>query len=112
MHIKKAKIGMNFCLGCFGPLLPLTEMNRYDPGESVSYNFTCAPSEDSDQPAHPHRLIRIFAGLRHLGSLGTLKPTKWHVKTLISLRGLSLWGRLCDIEGNAVSWLKAYMYQV
>ena len=26
-----------------------------------TYNKTCATSEDSDQPAHPRRLIRVFA---------------------------------------------------
>ena len=29
----------------------------------------CAPSEDSDQPGHPHSLIRVFA-VRSVGSLG------------------------------------------
>ena len=28
---------------------------------SVSMNLDCAPSEDSDQPAHPPSLIRVFA---------------------------------------------------
>ena len=33
-----------------------TELN-YKPGNSVSYKTACAPSEDSDQPAHVHQLI-------------------------------------------------------
>ena len=33
----------------------------YEPGHSISYKITCAPSEDLDQPAHPRRLIRVFA---------------------------------------------------
>ena len=28
-----------------------------EPGHSNSYNFTCVPSEDSDQPSHPSSLI-------------------------------------------------------
>ena len=32
------------------------------PWHSNSCNFTCAPSEDSDQPAHLRSQIRIFAG--------------------------------------------------
>ena len=31
--------------------------------------MACAPSEDSDQPGHPHSLIRVFA-VRFMGSLG------------------------------------------
>ena len=33
----------------------------YEPTHDKIYNKTCATSEDSDQPAHPHRLIRGFA---------------------------------------------------
>ena len=32
------------------------------PQRRKTYLCTCAPSEDSDQPAHSHRLIRIFTG--------------------------------------------------
>ena len=32
-----------------------------DPGHVKIYNKTCATSEDSDQPAHPRSLIRVFA---------------------------------------------------
>ena len=31
------------------------------PGHNISYKLTCAPSEDSDQPAHPRSLIIVFA---------------------------------------------------
>ena len=31
-------------------------------GQSMFYKITYAPSEDSDQPAHPHSLIRVFEG--------------------------------------------------
>ena len=41
------------------------EMVRYElmtnePVHSISYKITCAPREDSDQPAHPH--IGVVAG--------------------------------------------------
>ena len=32
-----------------------------EPTHDRIYNNTCATSEDSDQPAHPHSLIRVFA---------------------------------------------------
>ena len=38
-----------------------------EPVISKRYKFTCAPSEDSDQPAHPRSLIRIFNG-SYIGS--------------------------------------------
>ena len=31
------------------------------PAHDKTYNKTCATSEDSDQPAHPRSLIRVFA---------------------------------------------------
>ena len=33
-----------------------------EPAHDKTYNKTCATSEDSDQPAHPRSLIRVFAG--------------------------------------------------
>ena len=33
----------------------------YEPAHDKTCNKTCATSEDSDQPAHPHSLIRDFA---------------------------------------------------
>ena len=36
--------------------------NTFEPGHSISYNIAYVPSEDSDQPAHPRSLIRIFTG--------------------------------------------------
>ena len=30
-----------------------------EPGHSISYNTACAPSENSDQPVHPHSLISL-----------------------------------------------------
>ena len=33
-----------------------------EPQRRETYLRTCAPSEDSDQPAHSRRLIRIFTG--------------------------------------------------
>ena len=32
-----------------------------EPSHDKAYNKTCATSEDSDQPAHSHSLIRVFA---------------------------------------------------
>ena len=33
----------------------------HEPAPDKTYNNTCATSEDSDQPAHPRILIRVFA---------------------------------------------------
>ena len=33
----------------------------YEAAHDKTYIKTCATSEDSDQPAHPHSLIRVFA---------------------------------------------------
>ena len=33
----------------------------YEPPHDKSNKMICAPSEDSDQPGHPHSLIRVFA---------------------------------------------------
>ena len=42
--------------------------------ESQSYILTCAPIEDSDQPAHPRSLIRVFVvRSKKLCILGYLK---------------------------------------
>ena len=35
---------------------------KNEPGHSNSYKIACAPSGDSDQPAHLRSLIRVFAG--------------------------------------------------
>ena len=37
-----------------------------------TYNKSCATSEDSDQPAHPRSLIRVFSvRMKYLGFLAT-----------------------------------------
>ena len=42
------------CILLYTPILP------YELGHSISYKIACAPSEDSDQPAHPRRPIWVF----------------------------------------------------
>ena len=50
------------------------EENATEPGHSFICKIACASSEDSDQPAHLHRLIRVFAvRLKTLWNLGYLK---------------------------------------
>ena len=41
--------------------LPVERCNN-GPAHDKTYNKTHAASEDSDQPAHPRSLIRVFAG--------------------------------------------------
>ena len=38
-----------------------------EPPDDKINKMACAPSEDSDQPGHPHSLIRVFA-VRSVGS--------------------------------------------
>ena len=56
----------------YGHLLILgtSETYSYKPGHNISYKIACVPSEDSDQPAHPRSLIRVFTG-HSLGSQGS-----------------------------------------
>ena len=50
----------------------------YEPEHDKTYNETCATSEDSDQPAHPRSLIRVFADrMCLLQALGYPKRDKW-----------------------------------
>ena len=44
-------------------------LQRFEPQREKTYLQTCAPNEDSDQPAHPRSLIKIFTG-RVLDSQG------------------------------------------
>ena len=44
------------------PSLQSIELIKNEQGHSISYKMACVPSEDSDQPAHPRCLIRVFAG--------------------------------------------------
>ena len=37
------------------------QINKNKPAHDKTYNRTSAISEDSDQPVHPHSLIRVFA---------------------------------------------------
>ena len=38
-------------------------VNKFEPGHSIFHKIAFAPSEDSDQPAHPRSLIRVTAWL-------------------------------------------------
>ena len=42
-----------------------------EPVSSEMYMLACAPIEDSDQPAHPRSLIRVF-DRSSMGSLGSI----------------------------------------
>ena len=61
----------------------------FEPKRQKTYRRTCAPCEDSDQPAHPRSLIRIFTG-RILVSQGCKSSSCGQTKTLIWLRSLIL----------------------
>ena len=39
---------------------------KNEPAYHKTYNQTCATSEISDQPAHPHSLVRFFADRMYL----------------------------------------------
>ena len=54
------------------------------------YKLAYALIEDSDQPAHQRRLIRVFDG-RSMGSRGFNVSSEWKTKTLIRLCGCTDW---------------------
>ena len=76
----------------------------YGSGHSVCYNIVCASSEDSDQPAHPRSLIRVFAArLRRIGSLATHRVPCENSDQTARMRRL-IWvfiGRTCNLVQNA-----------
>ena len=39
-----------------------SSLNIYFPYYTSSYNSTCAPGEDSDQPAHQRNIFEVFSG--------------------------------------------------
>ena len=61
---------------------------KFEPSHSKSYRIICAPSEDSDQPVHPHSLLRIFAWRSGLGSNGPDVFFMRTAKLLVRLRRL------------------------
>ena len=58
----------------------------HEPGLSISYKIACTPSEDSDQPSNPHRLI-VFGVRLLMFCRDPWLPTACPAKTLIRLRG-------------------------
>ena len=59
-----------------------TDTNEME--HNIQHEITCAPSEDSDQPAHPRRLIRVFAG--HYGGSQGSKTSSGGQRRLITQR--------------------------
>ena len=57
----------------------------HEPQRQKTYLLPCAPSEDSDQPAHSRSLIRIFTG--HIWIARMQSFFMRATKTLIKLRG-------------------------
>ena len=57
---------------------------KYEPGYSIFYKIASAPSDDSDQTAHPCRLIRVYVspGRRFRSSAACwILPCKESAKT-------------------------------
>ena len=68
-------------------------------GHSNSYNCTFAPIEDSDQPAHPRSLNRVFAGhMKMVQALIYLQNAQRQLRVIT--------GCTCSFVGNAVPRLK------
>ena len=73
-----------------------------EPAHDKTYNKFCATSEDSDQPAHPRSLIRVFAD-----RMGLLQPSgiqKEYTRTLailgVCVGGGGVWGREGNIQAD------------
>ena len=56
----------------------------YKPVSSERYKLACASAEDSDQPAHPRSLIRVFGGRLCVAKGAFIRH---NTKTLIRLCG-------------------------
>ena len=58
-----------FCVDCNNKMFNISFQLKHDrvgimkfePAHDKTYKVACAPSEDSDQPGHPPRLIGVFA---------------------------------------------------
>ena len=63
----------------------------FEPVSSKRYKLACAHIENSEQPAHPCNLIRVFDG-RSMGSKGAYFSLRWKIKTdeTVRLRKLSI----------------------
>ena len=63
---------------------------QYEPQRKKTYLLACAPNEDSNQPAHPRNLIRVFVvRMKKLCILGYPKMST--VKILMGLRKCAGW---------------------
>ena len=67
-------------LGSFCQYFKVTMKSTYESQRRKTYLQKCAPSEDSDQPAHSRSLIRIFTG-RILDSQGC-EVSSWRQRKL------------------------------
>ena len=67
-----------------------------EPEHDKTYSETCAPSKDSDQPAHPRSLIRVFADRMYL-----LQPSSYPKKD--KRKPLTYW---VDVQADqSLCWL-------
>ena len=75
--------------------------------EKKNYRMTCVLSEDSDQPAHLHSLIRVFAGdLKKHWVLGYPLSVEWRLTRLHCYAGWSLSSQSARVFiGFVMHWL-------
>ena len=62
-HLTYASLALN---PRFGVGIAQAYLLKCEPAHDKTYSKTCATSKDSDQPAHPHSLIRVFIDLMYL----------------------------------------------
>ena len=72
----------------------------YEPGHSIFYKIARAPNEVSDQPAHPHKVIRVF----HVNT-GSVPSKDFDQSVRMSRLIWAFPGRTCNLVGNTVSRL-------
>ena len=53
--------GASFIIVSTSDVIKISLTTFYEPQRQTTYLLTCAPNENSDQPAHPRSLIRVFA---------------------------------------------------
>ena len=63
VHFKPGLMADREHVAYFGPLMKLEEVTTlFETVSSKRYKLAYGPIEDSDQPAHPCSLIRVFDG--------------------------------------------------
>ena len=91
---------------CFMTCLPRDCWTLNKPAHDKTYKKSCATSEDSDQPAHPRSLIRVFADRMCL-----LQPSGYPKRDKLDPFHVQGDKSLCWLHSFVVRWLKCHLHE-